>query len=185
MSYPLAKNTMFGIHPLLMPDSVYPGISHKRYREELSGPLKNKLVYNKTCSMKIKAIVERGSDGRYSVYSEQHFGNSYFGGFGESVSKAKEDFQLSIQEAIAEQLKAGCEVPEYDGIKYEFRYDLPSFFNFFDFINVSKFAEYAGINESKMRAYKSGISYPGEKTTARIFKAIRRIGTDLCSSALL
>lgn len=58
------------------------------------------------------------------------------------------------------------------------RYDLPSFFNYFDFINVSKFAEYVGINESKMRAYKSGVSYPGEKTTSKIFKAVKQLGKE-------
>ena len=42
--------------------------------------------------MIIQAIVEKGSDGLYSVYSEEHLGNSYFGGFGDSVAKAKEDF---------------------------------------------------------------------------------------------
>lgn len=136
-------------------------------------------------TMKIKAIVEKGSDGRYSVYSNQHIGNSYFGGFGETVGKAKADFRLSIQEAISEQMAEGKETPDFDSISLEYRYDLPSFFNYFDFINVSKFAEYAGINESKMRAYKSGITYPGEKTTAKIFEAIRNIGADLCASTLL
>ena len=46
-------------------------------------------------------------------------------------------------------------------------YDLPSFFNDFDFINVSKFAQYAGINESKMRQYKSGSSYPAGTRTGQ------------------
>ena len=135
-------------------------------------------------TMKIKAIVEKGSDGRYSVYSNQHIGNSYFGGFGDSVSKAKSDFEDSIREAIQEQLAEGAEAPAFESLSLEYRYDLPSFFNFFDFINVSKFAEYAGINESKMRAYKSGISYPGEKTTNKIIKAIKSIGADLCASSL-
>lgn len=135
--------------------------------------------------MKIKAIVEKGSDGRYSVYSNQHIGTSYFGGFGDTVSKAKEDFQFSIKEAIAEQVEEGLAVPQFESITMEYRYDLPSFFNYFDFINVSKFAEYAGINESKMRAYKRGVSYPGEKTTSKIFKAIKSIGADLCTATLL
>lgn len=129
--------------------------------------------------MKITAIVEKGSDGLYSVYSDNHFGNSYLGGFGDSVSKAKEDFLTSVDEALLEQKADGCSVPEKDKIVIEYRYDIPSFFNFFDFINVSKFAEYAGINESKMRAYKSGAAYPGEKTSAKIFRAVRKIATDL------
>ena len=129
--------------------------------------------------MKITAIVEKGSDGLYSVYSQSHLGNSYFGGFGESVSQAKEDFLLSIQEALQEQKADGKSTPEMGSITVEYRYDIPSFFNFFDFVNVSKFAEYAGINESKMRAYKSGAAYPGEKTTEKIIKAVRKIALDM------
>ena len=35
--------------------------------------------------MKVTAIIEKGSDGMFSVRSEQKIGNHYFGGFGESV----------------------------------------------------------------------------------------------------
>lgn len=129
--------------------------------------------------MKVNCIVEKGSDGLFAIYSEDHIGKSYFGGFGESVSEAKEDFLASIQEAIEEESKEGNEVPKMEDVKVSYHYDIPSFFNYFDFINISKFAAYAGINESKMRAYKSGIAYPGEKTTARILKAVRAIGADL------
>ncbi len=135
--------------------------------------------------VKITAIVERSSDGLYSVYSEDHFGNSYFGGYGDSVEKAKADFLESIKEAIAEQLKENQNAPQMKNISVEYRFDLPSFFNYFDFINVSRFAEYVGINESKMRAYKSGVSYPGEKTTSKIFKAVKEIGKELCVASFL
>ena len=134
--------------------------------------------------MIITAIVEKGSDGLYSVYSEDHIGNSYFGGFGNSVSKAKEDFLASIEEALQEQVQENKPVHARDELTIEYRYDIPSFFNFFDFINVSKFAEYAGINESKMRAYKSGVAFPGEKTSAKIFSAVRKIAMDLNAVSL-
>ena len=127
-------------------------------------------------TMNIKAIIEKGRDGRFSVYSEDHIGNSYFGGFGDSVAVAKEDFYTSIKEAISEEAALGNTVPKEEDIKVLFRYDIPSFFNFFDFLNVSKFAEYAGINESKMRAYKTGSAYPGEKTMAKISNAVKSIG---------
>ena len=134
--------------------------------------------------VKIKAVVEKGSDGLYSVYSDDHFGNSYFGGFGDSVAKAKEDFLESIKESIQEQIAEGGKVPLFEEISVEYRYDIPSFFNSFDFINVSKFAEYAGINESKMRAYKSGISYPGERTTKKIVNAAHAIAAELNSATI-
>ena len=134
---------------------------------------------------KIKAIIEKGKDGRYSAYSNDHFGNSYFGGFGASVAAAKEDFMTSIKEAIEEEQNEGHLICSIDDVTVEYSYDIPSFFNFFDFINVSRFAEYAGVNESKMRAYKSGVSFPGEKTTAKIFKAIKQIGAELSTVTLL
>ena len=130
---------------------------------------------------KILAIIEKGADGMYSVRSEQHFGRNYFGGFGESVAVAKEDFLASINEAEQDTRSDGGEVPEY---QVEFSYELPSFFEDFDFINASRFAQYAGVNESKMRQYKSGVAFPSEKTTRKILDAIHRIGSELSSVSL-
>ena len=132
--------------------------------------------------MRIIAIIEKGSDGMYSVRSEQRIGNHYFGGFGESVAIAKEDFLESVQEVIDESKAEGIKVPTTFQITY--RFDLPSFFNFFDYLNVSKFAELAGINESKMRQYKCGSAYPGEKVTKKISTAIRKIASDFSSATL-
>ena len=134
--------------------------------------------------MRVNCVVEKGSDGLFAVYSEDHIGKSYFGGFGENVNEAKEDFLASIREAIEEESQAGNKVPRFEDIRVCYHYDVPSFFYYFDFINVSKFAAYAGINESKMRAYKSGVAYPGEKTTARILKAVKAIGNDLSAVML-
>lgn len=134
--------------------------------------------------MKIVAIIEKGADGYFSIHSDDHLGNSFFGGFGDSVAMAKEDFRSSISEAIQEQISEGRPVPEISEIVVEYHYDIPSFFNFFDFFNVSKFAEFAGINESKMRAYKSGASYPGEKTMRKISHAVKAISAELLSAVL-
>ena len=134
--------------------------------------------------MKVKAIVEKGKDGLFSVYSDNHIGNSYLGGFGDTVAKAKSDFMESIREALVEQEAEGKPVPQAESITVTFHYDIPSFFNFFDYFNVSKFAEYAGINESKMRAYKSGAAYPGEKTMNKICLAAQTIGKELLSVTL-
>ena len=131
--------------------------------------------------MRITGIIEKGSDGMYSIRSEQHFGDSYFGGFGNTVAEAKQDFKDSIQEAMEETLLSWKSA---EPIEVSFQYDLPSFFNDFDFINASRFAQYAGINESKMRQYKSGAAYPGEKTVKKILDAIHSIGADLRSVSL-
>lgn len=132
--------------------------------------------------MKITAIIEKGSDGLFSVRSEQKIGNHYFGGFGESVEIAKADFFESVQEVMEEAKEEGIDVPKDIQVSYQF--DIPSFFNYFDYLNVSKFAELAGVNESKMRQYKCGLAYPGEKVTKRITSAIRKIATDFSTATL-
>ncbi len=129
----------------------------------------------------ITAIIEKGSDGMYSIRSEQHFGKDFFGGFGNTVPEAKEDFMISVREAADSARAEGFEIEDYT---ISFRYDMPSFFATFDFINASKFAQYAGINESKMRQYKSGAAYPGERTAKKILCAIHSIGAELSSVSL-
>ncbi len=61
---------------------------------------------------------------------------------------------------------------------------MPSFFNYFDYLNISKFAAFAGLNESKMRQYKCGAAYPSEKTLRKIVNAAERIGAELSSVSL-
>ena len=135
--------------------------------------------------MKVTAILEKGSDGLYSIYSEQEINNHSFGGYGESVEAAKADFMLSIDEA-KEMVKeeTGTLPNEFTDLQVTFKFDIASFFNYFDWINVSKFAQYAGINESKMRQYKSGVAFAGERTTNKILTAIKKMGTELSSASL-
>lgn len=132
--------------------------------------------------MKIVAIIEKGKDGFYSIRSEQKIGRYFFGGYGDNVKEAKEDFLSSVKESMAGAATEGVETS--DQTEVTFKYDIPSFFNCFDYLNVSKFAEFAGINESRMRAYKSGIAYPGEKTLRKIMKAIESIGKDLSAVSI-
>lgn len=47
----------------------------------------------------ITAIIERGSDGLHSIYSEQEIEGYGFGGYGSSIEEAQSDFMLSIEEA--------------------------------------------------------------------------------------
>ncbi|MBR3562500.1 MAG: pilus assembly protein HicB [Bacteroidales bacterium] len=134
--------------------------------------------------MTVNAIIEKGNDGLFAVRSETVIGRTCLCGFGDSVEDAKEDFLMSVDEAIEDSDEQKLSHPNRADINVVFTYDLPSFFNYFDMFNTSKFASYAGINESKMRQYKSGISYPGEKTTKKILSAVRQIAAELSTVML-
>ena len=133
--------------------------------------------------MKIEGIIEKGKD-MYAVRSEDMIGRCCLGGFGDSVDEAREDFMVSIEEAIEDATKEGFNPPTMEEISVLFTYDLPSFFNYFDYINISKFAAHIGINESKMRQYKNGLAFPCEKTTKKILSAIKQIGSELSMVSL-
>ena len=78
----------------------------------------------------------------------------------------------------------GKDVPNVEDIEVVFQYDIPSFFNFFDWINISAFAKQAGINESKKRAYKSELATASEKTVTKILRTVKTMGAELSSASL-
>lgn len=133
--------------------------------------------------MNILAIIEKGEDGLYSIYSDEMLLNHGLGGCGKTVEEAKNDFMVSVNEAKEMILEEKKTLP-YEDISVVFKYDLQSFFNHFDWINVSQFAKKAGINESKMRQYKNGLAFAGEVTTKKILNVIKEIGAELQSATL-
>lgn len=134
--------------------------------------------------MRIKAFVERNDNNFYAITTEQAVAGNYFGGYGYSVQEAKADYMESVREMIEMAKEEGKDVPNVEDIKIDFQYDIPSFFNFFDWINVSAFAKQAGINESKMRAYKSGLATASEKTLVKILSTIKTMGAAMSAASI-
>lgn len=134
---------------------------------------------------KINATIERTIDGSFTVTATEKVAGCWFAGYGNSVPEAKEDFFIGIQESIEAQKELGKEVNiKSDDIEVNFQYDIPSFFNDFDWINVSKFAQFAGVNESKMRAYKLGMASASEKTLTKITEAVKTIASTMAAISL-
>lgn len=135
--------------------------------------------------MKVKAVIEKNDNNYYQISSDDELFDCGFGGYGYSVAEAKADFLKSIEEAkeIAEE-DGHALTEDMQSITVEYKYDIQSFFNYFDWINISQFAKKAGINESKMRQYKSGLAYASEKTTTKILNTIQAIGAELQAAKL-
>ena len=135
--------------------------------------------------MKVTGLIEKTDNGYYSISCDAQIGNFCLGGFGDSVEEAKADFLSVVKEAQDEYVAEKGVLPEdFKDVIVEYRYDLQSFFAYFDWINISKFAKAAGINESKMRLYKVGKAYAGEGTKEKIQSAIHRMGAELAATSL-
>ncbi|MFT4094711.1 MAG: type II toxin-antitoxin system HicB family antitoxin [Niabella sp.] len=100
------------------------------------------------------ALIEKTKDGEFSIYTPDV--DHTIIGTGKTVKAAKADFENSVKEVLASYTDEGKSLPkELKAIKFVFKYDIASVFDEYDFIHVSKFAEYSGINASLMRQYKT------------------------------
>lgn len=111
---------------------------------------------------KIVAIIEKGSDGGYSIHAE---GSVPLFANGMTEQEARSEFESVVPEQ-AEYIKDNTgKYPDwYDGsFEIEYRYDMSAFFQAFPFINATELAKSIGINPSLMRKYKSGIVKAGIK----------------------
>ena len=134
--------------------------------------------------MKTIALIEKGKDGTFGILTPdlQHT----IIGEGNSVAEAKTDFENSVNEMVASYTELNKEIPaELKKIQFEYKYDLASLFNQYDFINVSKFAHVAGINASLMRQYKSGSQYISENQLSKIEDAIHKIAREMAAIKLI
>ena len=120
---------------------------------------------------KVLVTIEFGNDGTYSCYSEQPIGDyALIDGYGASVAEAK---------AVEECRQAYPQDDRYNNLVFEYKYDLRSFFNYFNFLNVSEIAKRAGINPSLMRQYTSGVKNAGESTYKKLSACLAQIKSDL------
>lgn len=134
--------------------------------------------------MRTIALIEKGKDGSFGIFTPdlQHT----IVGEGKSVSKAKEDFYNSVREVLVAYEEMQRQLPaELQEIEFEFRYDMASLFDSYKFINVSKFAQEAGINPSLMRQYKSGNQYISENQMLKIEEALHKIARELAEIKLV
>jgi predicted RNase H-like HicB family nuclease len=133
--------------------------------------------------MKTIALIEKGKDGSFGIFTPEI--NSTIIGSGNTVAEAKADFENSVNEIIQFYKEDGMELPEeLKNIEFEYKYDIASVLNYYDWINTSKFAKTAGINASLMRQYKTGKTYISDAQTRRIESALHRFGKELTAVKL-
>jgi len=134
--------------------------------------------------MKTTALIEKGKDGTFGIFTPDL--KSTVIGEGNTVAEAKADFENSVKEVMLYYQESGKkDSNELQGIEFEYKYDIASLFNYYSFINVSKFAKVAGINASLMRQYKSGNQYISENQVMKIENALHKIANEIAAIKLV
>ena len=130
--------------------------------------------------MKANIIIEQTKDGYFSCFVEEELPYVGLLGYGDSSQEAIDDL-ISTYTQLKEDLKAeGKYLPD---LEFVVHYDMPSFFNRFNFLNQSKIAEKAGINPSLMRKYTSGVARAGQKQYDKLHTAVQALAKDMLAAA--
>lgn len=133
--------------------------------------------------MKTTALIEKGKEGSFTIFTPDI--KSTIIGEGDTVFEAKADFENTVKEVLETYEDTGEPIPEeLKNITFEYKYDLPSFLNCYNYLNMTKLADRAGVNPSLMRQYKRG-QYVSEKQASKIQEAIHKIGRELLAVRLV
>jgi len=133
--------------------------------------------------MKTIALIEKGENGTFGIFTPDL--KSTIIGEGKTVAEAKADFENSVHEVTKAFLEHGEKLPkEIQGLTFEYKYDIASFFDYYSFINITQFAKLAEINPSLMRQYKAG-QYISKRQMAKIETTLHKVGNELSNLSLV
>lgn len=129
--------------------------------------------------MKVTAIIERGQDGRFSVYIEQKKYPYGIIGTGASVKEAKEDFEVGYKEMKQYVESLG---DRFEEAELSFKYDIPSFLQDFAFaFSLAGLERITGVNQKQLGHYISGYRKPSGKTVRKIEEGIHAFSSQLAA----
>ena len=119
---------------------------------------------------KVKAIIEKGGDGRFSIYSSDDTLPYLVTGTGATIEEAKSVFSGGYDDLRRVFAEDGREFPEAE---FEFVYDVPSFLQ--EFANVFTLAglsRLTGVNQKRLGHYISGYRHPSAATVRKIEEGV-------------
>ena len=128
---------------------------------------------------KVKAFIERGSDGGYSVYIDLENKSLNYGihGTGKTAKEAVNDF-MSAYETMKE--FHHTKDKKFVEADFEFVYDVPSLLSYYS--SVFSFAglhRLTGINQAQLSQYVTGYRKPGQKTVKKIETSLHTFAKEL------
>lgn len=120
---------------------------------------------------KINAIIEKASDGSYSIYMDATDTDYLATGTGMTVAEAKKDFE-SAYEAIRKEYAS--EGKPFEEVEFNYIYDIPSFLQEYAYaFTLAGLERITGVNQKQLGHYISGFRKPSPRTAKKIQDGVR------------
>ncbi len=130
--------------------------------------------------LKVDILVVKNKSEGYECICNYPFEHFDLGGNGATVEDAKADCFTFYAE-----MKNEYPNEQFAELAVNWMYDLPSFFNHFDFLNATKVARYAGMSASNFRHYVAGSRPVTQNQLLKIKQAFEKMANELQQSSLV
>ena len=134
---------------------------------------------------KVKAFIERGTDGTYGVYVDLNDETLNYGIHGDGATKqeAIDSFMTAYEDMKKIYEKDGNPFVE---AKFSFHYDIVSFLEYYNqFLTLTGLSKLTGINKAQLSHYIQGYRNPSPKTAEKIQTALHGFADELKSIHLV
>ena len=127
----------------------------------------------------INAIIERASDGTYSIYTDADDLDYLVTGTGSTVEEAKKVFEGGYEDMRRVYAEEGRPFTE---VEMTYKYDMASFLAYYSKVmSMAGLSRLTGINQQQLSHYVTGRRHPSPKTVEKMQTAIQAFAHDLSS----
>lgn len=125
----------------------------------------------------VKAVIERASDGTFSIYMDADDMSYLVTGTGSTVEEARKVFNDGYEDMKQYYTEEG---KEFEEAEFIFQYDVASFLQYYAFaFSLAGLERITGINQKQLGHYVSGYRNPSPKTKKKIEESIRKFSEEL------
>ena len=128
-------------------------------------------------NMKIKAIIEKASDGTYSIYHDAEGLKFLVTGTGKTLEEAQADFLQGYEEIKEYKASEGEPI---ENVEWQWCYDTASFIREYAYaFTLAGLSRITGVNQGILSHYANGTSKPSLRTRTKIKEGINRFAANL------
>lgn len=133
---------------------------------------------------KVKAIIERASDGCFGIYMADADDMSYLiTASGKTLKAAMTDFLDGYEDMKQHYAKTG---KQFEEVEFEFVFELPAFLQHYSqFLSLVGLERITGVNQKQLGHYISGYRHASQKTIKKIEDAVHKFGQELLDVKLV
>ena len=126
---------------------------------------------------RVHAIIERASDGNYSVYMDADELPYLITGTGKTANEALNCFKGGYEDMKRFYAEEG---KEFEAVEFDYQYDMASFLSYYSkILSLAGLSRLTGVNQGQLSHYLTGRRSPSRRTKEKMQRSIRAFAEDL------